>query len=95
MKQRHQQLRRVIRFYKISDHAGLGETQVKDMIENEEFPEPFALREDGRSKAFWADEVACWQAWRAARHDGETTLPWKQWLAEHGEAGSLPCGDDD
>ena len=36
------------------------------MIENEEFPEPFALREDGRSKAFWADEVACWQAWRAA-----------------------------
>ncbi|HML91087.1 hypothetical protein [Methyloceanibacter sp.] len=66
-------------------YDGLKRTAREDLIRKGSYPDAIKLTdaEHCAAKAWLASHVQCWQAWRVARHFGETDLLWREWFAQH------------
>ena len=84
MAQVERRARRIFRKKDLPQVVGYGRTKIKEMIENQEFPDGFNLSEGANPRKGWDEaDIVIWQDWRHARHLGQTKLSWAQWFKQH------------
>jgi predicted DNA-binding transcriptional regulator AlpA len=73
---------RILRKPEVLTKSGMRGTQLDLAVDDEEFPQPVKLRDDGRSIGWYADEIEAWLEFRRAKRDELFRGTWKQWWAD-------------
>src|SRR5262249_13225011 len=73
---------RVLRAPAVEEATGMRHTAIDEMVAAGEFPPPAGVRDGGRAKIWFENEIRAWQAWRRAVRDGvaKPKSAWRDYL---------------